>query len=359
MKKKLLSVLIVASIAASMLVGCGGKTETQDTTTEVETTTETTEEALVEDATTDEVSIADLVELNVAYMPNYGSLWAITNAIEDGFMADENITVNLHEYPDGPSIIDAMETGEIDLGYIGQGAHKHAVNGRVNVFALSHISNGDAIVARDGLATIEELAGMKVAYVADSSSEHILGKALERAGMSMADIQAVPMEASEITDAMINGDVNAAAIWSPHSLDCLAGVEGGNKLADNMTFSDETVSLSSWVVTPAYAEANRDVVVRFTRALFKTMDTAAWDNQDVTAGYVANIIGADAEAVYQQRGDAKWMTGKEVAFGATDGTVEGYYTLQKQAFLTAGALDVDPEVTDYVMLDIMTEAGQY
>lgn len=366
MKRKLLSTLLVISTVAMTLVGCGGS----DTTTKTETKTEDTtkveaevEETKTETAetveTVEEEPTAEAITLNIGYMPNWGSLWSVTNGIEGGFFEDENITVTLHEYPDGPSIIDAMEAGELDLGYIGQGAHKHAVNGRVNIFALSHISNGDALIARDGIATVEELAGMKVAYVAESSSENILVNTLTRAGMTMDDIEAVPMEADAITDAMINGDVNAAAIWSPHSLDILAGVEGGVKLADNMTFADEAVSLSSWIVTPDYVAANRDNVVRFTRALFKAMDASALDGYETTAEYVANVIGADMEAVYQQRGDAQWMTGKEVAAGATDGAVEGYYTLQKQTFINAGAVEVDPAVSDYVLLDIMIEAGNY
>lgn len=350
-----------------MLVACGGKTEApvaNDTTktetkTEAVADTETDVTTETEATEAEDVATADPVELNIAYMPNYGSLWSVMNADAQGYLAEENITVTLHEFPDGPSIIDAMEAGDIDLGYIGQGAHKHAVNGRVNIFALSHISNGDALIARDGISTVEELAGMKVAYVAESSSENILVNTLTRAGMTMDDIQAVPMEADAIVDAMINGDVNAAAIWSPHSLDILAGVEGGVKLADNMTFADETVSLSSWIVTPDYAEANRDVVLRFTRALFKAMDYAATENQEATAALVAEQIGADAEAVYQQRGDAQWLTGREVSAGAADGTVTGYYELQKQAFITAGAVEVDPAVTDYVMTDIMIEAGNY
>ena len=126
-----------------------------------------------------------------------------------------------------------------------------------------------------------------------------------------------------------------------------------------MTFSDETVSLASWIVMPSYAEANRDVLVRFTRALFKAMDYAATENQEATAGLVATQIAGDQAAVYEQRGDAQWLTGKEVAAGASDGTVEGYYELQKQAFIAAGAVEGDPAVADYVMLDLMVEAGEY
>ena len=67
----------------------------------------------------------------------------------------------------------------------------------------------------------------------------------------------------------------------------------------------------------------------------------------------------DEATVYEQRGDAQWLTGKEVAKGAADGTVEGYYELQKKAFIEAGAVEGDPAVSDYVLLELMVEAGQY
>lgn len=51
------------------------------------------------------------------------------------------------------------------------------------------------------------------------------------------------------------------------------------------------------------------------------------------------------------------MVNKEVSEGAADGTVEGYYELQKENFIEAGAVEVDPPVSDYVLLDVMKEAG--
>ena len=63
--------------------------------------------------------------------------------------------------------------------------------------------------------------------------------------------------------------------------------------------------------------------------------------------------------LYDQRGDAEWLTGKQVSEGAADGTVEGYYELQKKNFIDAGAVEVDPPVSDYVLLDVMKEAGEY
>ena len=127
---------------------------------------------------------------------------------------------------------------------------------------------------------------------------------------------------------------------------------------DNTTFSDKTVSLASWIVTPSYAEANADKILRFTKALFKAMDYAADDNYEEVAGYVAAQTKTDEASVYDQRGDADWLTGEEVARGAADGTVEKYYEIQQQNFIAAGAVESEVPVSDYVMLDNMIEAGK-
>ena len=331
MKKRVLGLLMAVVMIAGMFTGCGSKAE------------------------------GDEITLNVAYMPNYGSLWAIENAIEQGFLADENIKVNLVEFQDGPTIIAAMENGSIDVGYIGQGAHKLCINGRATIFALSHISNGDALIGGPGITKVEDLKGKKVAYSSGSSSEDILVNSLTKYGMTMSDIEAVDMDASAIVTAMLSNGVDACATWSPNSLKILEELNGATKLTDNMTFADTTVSLASWIVMPKYAEENRDTLVKFTRALFKAMDYAADEHQDETAALIATQVAQDKETVYNQRGDANWLTGKEVAAGAADGTVEGYYELQKQTFVNAGAIEKDPvpAVSDYVLLDLMIEAGKY
>ena len=359
MKKKVLSLLMVVTIVAGMLGGCGNKTE-EPAASKAPTTTTTP----AEEKKTEEPVSAEPVTLNIAYMPNYGSLWAIENAIEQGFLQEENITVKLTEFQDGPTIIAAMESGSMDIGYIGQGAHKLCVQGKATVFALSHISNGDALIGGKGITKIEDLKGKKVAYSSGSSSEDILLNSLKKAGMTMKDIEAVDMDASAIVTAMLSGGVDACATWSPNSLQILEQNPDTTKLTDNLTFSDETVSLASWIAMPDFTTEKGDVLVRFTRALFKAMDYAAEDHQEETAALVAKQVAQDKDTVYAQRGDADWLTGKEVAAGAADGTVEGYYELQKKNFISSGAVTLEegqkePAVSDYVMLDLMVEAGKY
>ena len=348
--KKFLAMLLAVAMLGGALAACGGG----DTTSTPSGNTGTP-------AGNSETPTVETVDINVGYMPNYGGLWSLMTAKEKGFFEEEGLNVTMTQFEDGPTIIAAMENGSVNFGYIGQGAHKLCVQGNATIIALSHISNGDALIGGPGISTVEDLKGKVVAYSSGTSSEDILRNALAAHNMTMDDIQAMDMDAPSIVTAMMSGGVDACATWSPNSLTILEGMEGTTKLADNMTFSDTTVSLASWIATPKYLEENRDVAVRFVRALMKAMDYAADGNYEEVAQWCATQAALDYDTMYNQRGDADWLTGKEVVDGVADGTVKGYYELQQKNLLDGGSIteeDVCP-VEDYVDFDLMTEAGNY
>ena len=348
--KKFLAMLLAVAMLGGALAACGGG-ETGSTPSGNTGTP----------AGNSETPSVETVNINVGYMPNYGGLWSLMTAKEKGFFEEEGLNVTLTQFEDGPTIIAAMENGSVNFGYIGQGAHKLCVQGNATIIALSHISNGDALIGGPGITTVEDLKGKVVAYSSGTSSEDILRNALTAHNMTMDDIQAMDMDAPSIVTAMMSGGVDACATWSPNSLTILEGMEGTTKLADNMTFSDTTVSLASWIATPKYLEENRDVTVRFVRALMKAMDYAADGNYEEVAQWCATQAALDYDTMYNQRGDADWLTGKEVVDGVADGTVKGYYELQQRNLLDGGSIteeDVCP-VEDYVDFDLMTEAGNY
>lgn len=348
--KKFLAMLLTVAMLGGALAACGGG-ETASTPSGNTGTP----------AGNSETPSVETVNINVGYMPNYGGLWSLMTAKEKGFFEEEGLNVTMTQFEDGPTIIAAMENGSVNFGYIGQGAHKLCVQGNATIIALSHISNGDALIGGPGISTVEDLKGKVVAYSSGTSSEDILRNALAAHNMTMDDIQAMDMDAPSIVTAMMSGGVDACATWSPNSLTILEGMEGTTKLADNMTFSDTTVSLASWIATPKYLEENRDVTVRFVRALMKAMDYAADGNYEEVAQWCATQAALDYDTMYNQRGDADWLTGKEVVDGVADGTVKGYYELQQKNLLDGGSIteeDVCP-VEDYVDFDLMTEAGNY
>ena len=292
------------------------------------------------------------VTVNVAYMPDYASLNGLISAVELGYFEDENIDVQLTEFADGPTIIQAMESGSIDVGYIGQGAHKLCINGKADIFALAHVSNGDAVIGskEKGTDTIEGLKGKTIAYSSGTSSEDILKKTLAKGGMTMDDITAIDMDATNIVTAMISGSVDACATWVPNSLKVLQEVDDAIQLTDNKTFRADTVSLDSWIVMKKYSEENRDLLVRFARALYKGFDYRAdHSHDDEVCGWIADKIKLDKQTLLEQVNVADWTTSDFIRNHLDE--VKGYYELQQKSFVESGDCEETP-VEDYVLLDV-------
>ena len=299
----------------------------------------------------------ETVTLNVAYMANWGSLWAVATADAKGYFAEEGITIKLTQFEDGPSEIAAMKQGSMDVAFIGPGAHKLCSKGEAQVFLMQHMGDGDCIIGLNGIKTLEELKGKKVGYAAGTSSETILTTALASVGMTMEDIVAVSMDAPALTTAALSGQVDAIAAWSPMSLTILAQAENATDICSNVDFAT-MASPGSWVVNPDWAAQNSDVLVRFNRAMFKAMDFASVATTDdavaqEVAGYVAKITGLDVESTIAQRYDGSWLNSAQVLEMIESGKLVEYYNNQQVNFGdAAGPLKAD----EFVLVDLMVNA---
>ena len=168
---------------------------------------------------TDKEEKKELDVVNVAYMPNYASLWVVTTAKEKGYFEEQGIEVKMTKFDDGPTEIAAMESGSMDVAYIGPGAHTLAIQGNVDVFCFQQLGDADCVMGlkSHGVNSLEDLKGKKVAYASGTSSETILVRALDSVGLTMDDIEAYNMEVTNMPSAMISGSIDACAPWSPNT----------------------------------------------------------------------------------------------------------------------------------------------
>ncbi len=297
-----------------------------------------------------------LQQLNIAYMPNYASVSQVIAGMNAGYFEEQGIKVNLVEFSDGPTEIAAMDSGSIDLAYIGPGAHKLSINGKVKIFAISQVGDSDAVLGlkSHGINSLSDLKGKKVGYASGTSSEAILRLSLDSVGLTMDDILPLEMDASGIVSAMTSGALDACAAWSPNTNIIINEMDGDAwKMSSNHDFLDKTASIASWIVKNDYAEENHDLLVRFSKALLKAQDYRA-ANIEQTCEWVAKQLGTDYDTVYQQRFDAVWPTSAEISKDLHDGTLEQLYQIQKEGF--GDAVNQDTKVSDYVLFDVMLEA---
>lgn len=351
--KKALALLLVLVMALSM-AACGAEKAPAETNAPVETQAP----AVSAEAPAETEAPVETVKLNVAYMPNYASLWSVLTAMDQGFFAEENLEVTLWEFADGPSEIAAMEGGSIDLAYIGHGAHRLCINGQASIFLPSSVHSTDRIIVLPtaGVSSAEELSNLKgkrIAYNGGSSSETALTGALNAAGLTMDDIEAYEMDAVNMVAAMMSGNVDACTAWNPYSVQIMQSCEGALELE----FATDSVNMSSWICLPSYAEENHDVLVRFTRALLKGMEYAANpDNWEYAVNLYATRCAKDPEACMVETNDATWFSAEAVKAAIADGSMVDLYTRQQQMFIDSGAVESEVPLENYVLWDVMNEA---
>ena len=353
---KKLTALLLALVMVMSLAACGNKTSEESKAPDP-TTPAATQPAAPESEGPTEPAV-EPITLRIGYMPNYASLWGVLSAIEQGCFEEEGITVELTEFPDGPSEIAAMEGGSIDVAYIGKGAHRLCITGSAVIFAPSSVHTVDKVVCMpdSGIQSVEDLAGKTIAFNAGSSSESTFNNALKVAGLERADVDEYEMSIDNMVPAAVSGDIDAAICWNPYSGQILKQVEGSYEIE----FADGSTNISSWICLPGYAEENHDILVRFTRALFKGMDWGSQEaNYDTVAQYCADRTKTSLESQQMQVGDAHWFSIADLKAGLADGTVKGYYEGMQNDMVQGGNIeesDAKEDVGDFVDFSVMEDA---
>ncbi|HHV09165.1 MAG TPA: ABC transporter substrate-binding protein [Clostridiales bacterium] len=358
--RKVLSLFMVLVMIAAFASGCSQGNKSEETgkgTPEVTSAGEDTVEA-----STPTAAPAELKVITVGYMPNYASMCTVVAGIQMNYFEEQGLKVNLVEFADGPTIIAAMESGAVDIGYIGPGAHKLCIQGKAKIFAFSHYGNADAVIgsASKGVSKIEDLKGKKIAMASGTTSETILNLTLAKGGLTKEDVEILDMDASAIVTAMISRSVDACATWSPNT-NSIKEELGSDAvtLTTNVDFTDISPSICSWIANPNYIDANADDILSFTKALYKAMDYRAQEaNIDQVVEWVADQVALDVESVAAQKGDGDWETADELIAMINDGSLEKAFQAQQDNFITSGDVKEKVAVSDYVMFQNMLDAAK-
>ena len=349
--KKLVSFVLAGALALS-LAACGS------TPSSTPASTPASEPASASAPASEPAEQFETVDLRVAYMPNMGSNSLLATAINMGYFEEMGLNVTLTEFQGGPQEIAAMASGDIDISQIGHGAHALCIEGQAKIFHLDCTSLADAVVANTekGINSIADLKGKTIAVSSGTSAEIILNLALSSAGLTQDDVTLVEMDANGMVSAMVSGGVDACATWSPSTL-TIANALGDKALtlATNNDYVDQVTFPTSFITTEEFANANHDVLVRFSRALLKAQDYRAANIEEV-AKWVAKQCKADEQTMLDCVGEGNWLTGEFIAQGLKDGTVKNYYQNQQKVFIDAGRITEEVPVEDYILFDVMQEA---
>ncbi len=300
------------------------------------------------------------VTISVAYHPGLAALCVPGIGEEMGYFKEEGLNINWVKFTAGPPEIAAMVSGDLQLGYIGHGAHALCAQGEADVISLSHVSNSEKILVRksSGINSIKDLKGKRIVTQLGTSGEIILNLALKKAGLTRDDVNVYAMDMPGAVSAFIADKADAIASWDTHNVNIRNNVtEELVTLAETADFTDEMSFPGSWIATKEYIEKNEDVVIRFARALNKIYDYRA-ENMDETVRLSAEFGALDIEAVDSQRETAFFYSGNDLREFVKSGKMLEIYQSQLDGFISDGKVE-GGNVNDYVRIDIMEKALDY
>ncbi|MGL4765861.1 MAG: ABC transporter substrate-binding protein [Cetobacterium sp.] len=296
----------------------------------------------------------NLDKIRVAYHPNFGGASAIITGIKEGYFKENGIDVELVKFTSGPPEIAAMMSGDIQIGYIGFGAHTLAVDGKVKIIATDGLATREGIRTRkkNEIKSVEDLKGKTLATQLGTSGETIIAQVLNESGVERKDIKILNMEIQVAIAAFLSNKVDAIAVWPPYT------VQIDERLGDELVEikgngSDKDVeSTASWVVTPKYLEENEDIVIRFTKALYKAMDYRK-NNMNKSIEYVSKLIGVDLEIVEKEKYSSNWMDTNKAKLYLENGTFKKIYERHQEYFWENKRLAKKPgPIENYVNLEM-------
>jgi sulfonate transport system substrate-binding protein len=207
------------------------------------------------------------------------------------------VAVKWVEFPAGPQLLEGLNVGAVDVGYVGEAPPIFAQAAGAR---FVYIGNDPAapeaeaiVVPKDSaIQSVAELKGRKVALNKGSNVHYLLVKALEKQGLKLADIQPVYLPPADARAAFERGAVDAWVIWDPF----LAAVEkqsGARQLQDGRGLVN---NYAYYLAERGYAQAQPNVI----QALFddtQAQAAALKANVKAAAAVIAPLQGLEPEVV--------------------------------------------------------------
>lgn len=157
------------------------------------------------------------IKMGIEPWLGYG-LWHIA-ATKDLFKANGLESVEIVNFTTDADINAALAAGQLQCGNIAtHTAMAFAAAGLpIKIVALLDVSmTADAIITDGSVNSVPELKGKQVAYEEGTTSDILLNYALSQNGMTITDIEKVPMPAADAGTALIAGRVPVAVTYEPY-----------------------------------------------------------------------------------------------------------------------------------------------
>ena len=275
--------------------------------------------------------------ISMGYIADYqnSSLPAIAN--DQKMWEAEGLVPDIKVFTNGPIQIQAMGAGSLDFGAIGPGALWLPASGRTKVVAVNLLTFSDRVIGQPGITSLQQLKGKKVAVPQGTSGDMILRLSLAKVGMTIADVDLIPMDPSTIVAAFASGQIQGAGIWYPLIDVIRRRIPDMTELSKDEDFYPKTSFTNAFIARNDTVASNPDLVIRFVRVLKKAMDYRV-ANFDRSVELSATFLGVPQDAVMTIAKTTKLLTSQQLVELTRNGTVDGWFANFNEMFKSFGTV---------------------
>ncbi len=221
------------------------------------------------------------VTLNIGDQKGTGAEAVLTAA---GLLSTLPFHVTWSDFTSGPPMLEAMASGSVDIGGVGDAPPVFAASGGEAVEivgARETAGDQDAVVVpkNSPITSIQQLKGKKIAYGSGSSANYNLLTVLTKAGLTTKDVTLVNLQPAEALAAFTSGSVDAWDIWPPYVQQVIAQ-DGARVLATGSAYGSPysfEVASKAAVADPAKAAAIKVYLATLDKAyVWAATHPSAW-----------------------------------------------------------------------------------
>ena len=274
LKSKKLKAIVACALVMTSMVGCSAKGN---------------------DAKSE---ISELTITHVTSPLNVPSIVQKTNNVfEEEFKNNGmDITVNYAEITSGADQTQALASGDVDILYAvgGTSVISAAANGAdikvLNMYSRS--PEAFTMYSKDAsIKSAEDLRGKTIAGPVGTNLHELLVSYLEKAGMTIDDVNFVKMGIPDAKAALDGGSVDVALLAGPTAYK--AKQEGYNLVTNGKGLTDALIAVA---VSEKFYNEHKDVIDAFMDAQAKVIKFIN-ENHDATMDIVAKELDLDVSAV--------------------------------------------------------------
>lgn len=298
---------------------------------------------------------AQSADMTIGYIADFPNASVLAIAKERNLWEAEGIEPSVKVFTNGPIQIQAMGAGSLNFGTIGPGALWLPASGRAKVIGVNDIGFSDRVIVQSGIGSMADLKGKKVGVPQGTSGDMILRMALTKAGMTIGDIEMVPMDPATVVAAFTSKQIDGAGIWYPLIDTIKPRVPDMKELASNQDFYPQTSFINTFVARNEIVDENPDLVKKFLRVMKKAMDYRA-ANLDDSIEITTAFLNAPKEATEKVARSRKMLTAKELDAFTKDGTVNKWLTDFNKMFQEFGTVKEPLAPEKFYTAELFTSA---